>query len=38
LVPLTDECTQLMKNIAKSIVTAKRDLIQTRAPRTRAGQ
>jgi four helix bundle protein len=38
LVPLTDESTQLMKIIAKSIVTAKRDLSQTRAPRTQAEQ
>jgi four helix bundle protein len=36
LMPLTDECGQLMKIIAKSIVTAKRKPIPPDAPRRRA--
>jgi four helix bundle protein len=35
LVPLTDECNQLMKIIGKSIVTAKRNLKPIGAARTR---
>ncbi len=36
LVPLTNECTELSKIIAKSIVTAKRNLTQAGGPRPRA--